>query len=407
MYITKPKRTSRNGKTYETILLRESYREGDQVKNRTLANLTHAKPEEVRAIELALEHKGNLASLASLQDSVNLQEGLSVGSVWAVYEVAKRLGIERALGTASAGKRALWQVIARVLEQGSRLSAVRLAQTHAACGVLRMKQGFDEDDLYANLKWLCEQQGAIERRLFARRHGDRPPELFLYDVTSSYFEGSQNELAAYGYSRDGKKGKKQIVVGLLCDESGEPVSTEVFAGNTQDPKTFHAQVRHATERFGCKRVTFAGDRGMVKSGQIEELSAAGFQYITAITKSQIETLLKQNVIQLELFEDELCEIKHEGIRYVLRRNPQRAAEVAASREDKRRSIETLAEKQNAYLREHARARPETALGKVQEKTDKLFAGKWLEVKLEGRKLQLFVNEAALAEAGALGWLLCH
>ena len=113
-------------------------------------------------------------------------------------------------------------MLARVLEQGSRLSAVRLAQVHAACDVLGIQRGFDENDLYANLTWLSAHQEAIEKRLFRKRRGAEKPELFLYDVTSSYLEGEDNAYGAYGYNRDGKKGKKQIVIGLLCDEEGAP-----------------------------------------------------------------------------------------------------------------------------------------------------------------------------------------
>jgi len=125
-----------------------------------------------------------------------------------VYQVAKRLGIDKALGTDFAGKLALWQVIARVIDQGSRLSAVRLARVHAACDVLGIRRGFDENDLYENLTWLRHEQDRIEQKLFAARRGDRKPELFLYDVTSSYLQGRQNELGAYGYNRDGKRGKE-------------------------------------------------------------------------------------------------------------------------------------------------------------------------------------------------------
>jgi hypothetical protein len=163
-----------------------------------------------------------------------MHEGRSVGAVWVIYDMARRLGIEAALGTDFAGKLALWQVMARVIDQGSRLSAVRLAQTHAACEVLHLSRGFDENDLYDNLAWLADNQRTIERRLFTTRRGDRQPTLFLYDVTSSYLEGQCNAFAAFGYNRDGKTGKKQVVLGLLCDEEGMPVSVDVFAGNTPD-----------------------------------------------------------------------------------------------------------------------------------------------------------------------------
>ena len=236
MYIARALWPSSNGKTYQSIYLRESYRDGPHVRKRDIANLTHCDPKEVAAIELALKFKGDLSALGSL-DHIQLRQGLSVGAVWTVYEVARRRGIDTALGHDFAGQLALWQVLARVLDQGSRLSAVRLAQLHAACDVLGIRRGFDENDLYANLGWLSQQQEHIEDRLFASRKGQKP-ELFLYDVTSSYLEGQANALGAYGYNRDGKKGKKQIVIGLLCDEQGEPVSTEVFQGNTQDPATF-------------------------------------------------------------------------------------------------------------------------------------------------------------------------
>jgi len=392
---------SKTGKVYRSVLLRESYREGGKVKNRALANLSKCKPEEIAAIRLALKYKNDLAVLGSMKDSVEVREGLSVGAVWTVYEVAKRLGIEQALGTDWSGKLALFQVLARTLDQGSRLSATRWARLHAACDVLGITRGFDENDLYENLRWLSENQAKIETRLFKRRHGAGKPELFLYDVTSSYLEGRMNVLGAYGYNRDGKKGKKQIVIGLLCDESGEPVSTEVFAGNTQDIATFASQVRKASERFGCERVTFVGDRGMIKSGQVEELSERGFSYITAITKPQIETLLKQSVIQLELFDEDLCEVKQAGVRYILRRNPIRAEEMAESKADKRRRIEEFVERQNTYLREHSGASVQVAHRKVGEKIARLNAKGWLDIEAEDRNLRLTFDAEALAEASRL------
>src|SRR3989475_7936336 len=193
----------------------------------------------------------------------------------------------QALGTTRDGKLALWQVIARVIDQGSRLSAVRLAMSHAACDVLGLGP-FDEEALYENLAWLAGIQAAVEDRLFAQRTKTTPVSLFLYDVTSSYLEGTHNELAAFGYNRDGKKGKMQIVIGLLCDEDGHPVSIEVFPGNTTVPHTLASQVAKLKERFGVQAITFVGDRGMIKGRQIEDLVQHGCHYMTAITKPQIE-----------------------------------------------------------------------------------------------------------------------
>jgi DDE family transposase len=404
MYITQTAAPSKSGPPYVCTLLRESYREGDRVKNRTLANLSHCRPVEIAALRLALEHKDNLVELGSIQESLRLQEGLSVGAVWTVYTLAKRLGIEKALGTERVGKLALWQVIARTLDQGSRLSAVRLAQTHAACDFLGLAQGFDENDLYDNLGWLAEHQAEIEQRLFKRRPKPqgKATELFLYDVTSSYLEGECNALGDWGYGRDGKKGKKQVVVGLLCDELGEPVSVEVFPGNTSDLKTFAHQVVKVAGRFGCRRVTMVGDRGMIKSAQIEQLQEReGFYYITALTKPQIETLLKGGVVQMAWFDEKLCEVENEGVRYVLRRNPQRVEDLKRSREDKRASVARLLEKKNRYLAEHPRAKVPVAERGVAAKIVQLKVGAWLKVEATGRKLRLQEDAAALAEESRL------
>jgi transposase len=400
MYISRASWPSSNGKTYPSVYLRESYRDGDHVRKRNIANLTHCDPKAIAAIELALQFKGNLAVLGSL-DKIQLTQGPSVGAVWIAFEMARRLGIDQALGNGFAPQLALWQVLARVLEQGSRLSAVRLAQTHAACDVLGIRRGFDENDLYANLTWLSEHQEAIEKRLFAARRGQRKPELFLYDLTSSYLEGEDNAYGDYGYPRDGKKGKKQIVIGLLCDEEGEPVSTQVFRGNTQDTKTFAAQVTKARERFGCERVTFVGDRGMIKSGQVEELSQVGFHYITAITKPQIDTLIAARLIQMELFAAEVCEVQQEGVRYVLRRNPIRAEQLAACRADKQARVEQLQMDRSRYLAEHPRAKVATAEKAVRAKIARLKIHAWLQVEAEGRRVKLTVNQPALEEAARL------
>src|SRR4030066_1366570 len=319
--------TSKQGsKSYTRHLLRESYREGKKVRHHTIANLSHCSEEEITAIRLALRHKKNLSELTVKAKSFSQKQGLSVGAVWLIYDIARQLGIVNALGTTRHGKLGLWQVMARVIDQGSRLSAVRLAGSHAACDVIGLGK-FDEDDLYVNLDWLCENQATLEDRLFRNLYRTDKPGLFLYDVTSSYFEGTHNELSAFGYNRDGKKGKQQIVIGLLCSEVGVPLSVEVFTGNTQDPKTFAPQIKKVAERFGSQGVTFVGDRGMIKSQQIEQLGSAqyGFHYITAIKKQQLEKLVKEKEIERDLFQQERAEVQTiEGLRYVLRRNPARA-----------------------------------------------------------------------------------
>ena len=338
-------KTKSQGK-YTCYLLRETYRQDGKVKHRTIANLSGCSAQEIEAIRLALKHKDELTQPLSLpQQDIDLRQGLSVGAVWLVYAMSKQLGMAQALGPTRQGKLALWQVIARILDQGSRLSAVRLAGRHAACDILDLER-FNEDDLYANLDWLAEHQGQIEDRLFKSLHPKQTPGLYLYDVTSSYLEGTQNELGAFGYNRDGKKGKRQIVIGLLCNDLGQPLSIEVFTGNTSDVKTLASQIRKAADRFGGGQVTFVGDRGMIKGPQIADLAEEGFHYITALTQSQIDKLLSQGVLQMSLFDQPLAEVQaDEGMRYILRRacrqagrNPVRAEEVRQTRSQKLSSL---------------------------------------------------------------------
>ena len=167
-------------------------------------------------------------------EEIFIEQGPSVGALFTVYSIAQKLGIVSALGQDQQGKLALWQICARVIEQGSRLSAVRMANVHAAASIIDFEQGFTENELYDNLAWLDVNQERIENHMFAQRcdkEGQNKPHLFLYDVTSSYLEGDKNEYAHFGYNRDKKKGKYQIVIGLLCDAKGLPVTVEVFDGN--------------------------------------------------------------------------------------------------------------------------------------------------------------------------------
>jgi hypothetical protein len=387
---------------HEQVLLRESYRDKgsarSQVKHRTLLNLTHCDPDEVAAIEWALKNKH---ALPGEHDSVRLDgvewvQGPSVGAVWLLYQVAQRVGLAQALGNSPEGLRALWQVFARLIDQGSRLSAVRLAGEHAACAILGIGT-FDEEALYRDLDWLDARQASIEEALYRRRRGTKPCKLFLYDVTSSYLEGQCNAYGAFGYNRDRKRGKRQIVVGLLADADGLPLSVEVFKGNTQDPKTVSSQIRKLVERFDARDVTLVGDRGMLKSLQLEELSEEGFHYLTAITKPQIDTLLKRGVLQMELFEDRLGEIHADGIRYLVRRNPQRAAELAAQREDKWQHLCAFVQARNVYLEQHPKAHVETALKEASAHARTLRIAPWVRVEARERTLRAERNDASLDE----------
>ncbi len=393
-------KSHQNGKTYTRALIRDSYREDGKVKHRTIANISKCSPEEINAIRLALKYKGKLADFIVDENIVHSEQGLSVGAVFVLNKIAQELGIVKALGSTEEAKLSLWMILARLIEPGSRLGNVRLAQRHAAVDVLGL-DAFNEDDLYAALDWIGTKQPKIEKRLFQNRYSGEKPKLFLYDVTSSYLEGMKNELAAWGYNRDKKKGKMQIVIGLLTDEKGWSVSTEVFRGNTQDPKTFVNQIKKLANEFGCEHVTMVGDRGMIKTAQIKDLSGEEFYYITAITKPQMETLLKQGAIQMELFTEQLFEAEYEEIRYVLRRNPVRAKELEETRKSKEKKVEALIQEKNTYLAEHPRAVETVAVRIVSELIGKLKISDFLKVSSTGRELPLTCDDDALAEVSRL------
>jgi transposase len=176
----------------------------------------------------------------------------------------------------------------------------------------------------------------------------------------------------------------------------------VFAGNTQDPKTFTPQVKKVAKRFGGREITFVGDRGMIKSQQIQALGERQFHYITAITKPQIEALLKSDVLQLGLFDETLAEITTEqGLRYILRRNPHRAEEIAASREDKYQTLSRAAVEYNHYLSAHPRARVEVALRLFENRRQKLRLAQWVKLSIEGREIRVAKDPQALGEIAKL------
>ena len=428
MYISRAFWTNKVGKTYESIWLRESYRDSDgKVKNRNIINLKNWPEEAIALLQASLDiknssspvrgrplgskNKNNLNNSNNMEafyvrpEEILVKQGPSIGALFTVYSVAQKLGIVSALGQDQQAKLALWQICARVIEQGSRLSAVRMANIHAAADVLNFEQGFTENELYDNLTWLDKNQERIEDRLFAERSDkEGKPHLFLYDVTSSYLEGEKNEYAQFGYNRDKKKSKCQIVIGLLCDGKGMPVTVEVFDGNTQDVKTVSSQLKKISERFGCTQVTFVGDRGMLKSTSLPGLSELEFSYITAITKAQIETLISQGVIEYSLFDITLCEVEYEGVRYIYRRNPHRSEEIKYTRQKKKAKVEKLLADKNLYLSKHAKSSVEKALGTVKKKIKTLNLSKWMTVSIKGenpRVLQIDEDIEKLEEESRL------
>jgi hypothetical protein len=405
MFITKVVSKGKKGKAYTSILLRESSRRGAHVKSKTLAVLTHLPTHVLDAVRRAIiQPAESLAQVAEASaGALRLRQAESFGAVWTVDQLARKLGIRKALGVTREAELGYWQVLARLLRpRTSLLAMVRLAAACAAAALLGWRRAFNEDDLYANGAWLEDHHVVIERRLWQQRADQPSDQLFLYDVTSSYLEGDYNALAAWGYSRDGKPGKKQVVVGLLTDTQGEPLSTQVYRGNTSDMKTFGQQIQTVQKELGCTGVTLVGDRGMIKSDQKAAAQQAGFHFITALTKSQIRKLLAQQVLQMELFEEKVGEVEGgDGRRYILRRNPLRQQELAQGREQKRQAVETAVQKANTYLDEHPRAQVHTQRQKLTAKIEQLNVAHWLKLSVYQQRLVVTVDEPALQQAAQL------
>jgi transposase len=398
MFIAEVLSKGKSGQSYTSILVRESVRVGSKVKSRTLAVLTHLPAHVIQAVRDAIAQPADsLRQVADHSSELQLRTGESFGAVWTVDQIARKLGIQKALGVTEAAELGYWQVLARVLRpRVSLLAMVRLAATCAAAALLGWRRAFTEDDLYSNGAWLEGRQAIIERRLWQQRPAHSPNQLFLYDVTSSYLEGSHNALAAWGYNRDGKKGRKQLVVGLLTDAQGEPISTQVYRGNTHDLQTFGDQVNKLKTALGCASVTMVGDRGLIKAEQQAAAQQAGFHFITALTKPQIRRLLKEKVLQMDLFDEEVCDVAApKGERYVLRRNPVRQAELAAQRQAKQEALQAQARAASDYLARHPKAKVRTQEKKLSVRLKQLGVDKWLKLAVRGRRLILSVDAEGL------------
>jgi len=395
----------RGDKEYTRTLLRRWYREDGKVKLKTIANISSCSFSEIEAFKIALKQKNDLSSLKNIAGST-MENGKFVWPLCVIDQVAHTLGITQALWESEEAKQILWLICSRLLEQWSRLSATRMAK-HYAIGEIFWVKGFCEDDLYKSMDWLYNKKDSIEKSLFRykQKQTKQTPKLFLYDVSSSYFEGTENELAEYGYNRDKKKWKKQLVYGVLTDEDGDPVSIQAFKGNTQDTKTFSDQIQTLKERFWCTEVTLVGDKGMIKSAQIENLKKEDFHYITTISKSQIESLINKDVLQLELFQDTLCEviIPEEGIRYVLRRNPTRAEELTKNCQEKINFIQKKVHLANTYLVDHPKAKIETQEKHLQSLINWRKLNSFIRLEKKERTFNLIIDEDKQKEVTKFDW----
>ena len=320
------------------ILLRESYRDGGKIKKRTIANLSDWPSALVEGLRTLL--KGGKVTPADAE-AVIVRRTLPHGHVAAVLGTLRDIGLDRVVGPPRHRCRDLViaMIVARLLAPASKLATARMLDPLTAATSLGDVLGLgpvDEDELYVALDWLGERQEAIEKVL-ARKHL-REATLVLYDVSSSYLEGRCCELARLGYNRDGKKGKLQIVYGLLCAPDGCPLAIEVFEGDTGDPRTLAAQIDKIKKRFALGRVVLVGDRGMITQARLDaEIVPAGLDWITALRAPAIRLLVEAGTLQMSLFDERdmaaITSPEYPGERLIVCRNPDLARERTRKRQD--------------------------------------------------------------------------
>jgi transposase len=411
----KRNRTVLAGKDYQSILLVQGKRVPAKrppgrpaagapapksvVVHETLANLSKLPPDLIDLIERHCQGQlpppdspSPLPSGAGASADIHL--GPCYGVLAALDGLAREIGLVQAVGEQSRLQRlALFLIFARLAHQGSRLSAARWSEDHAVKEILQVGS-FDEDDLYAALEDLQERQESIEAALAPKALAPSARAIYLYDVTSVYFEGLDNELADFGYNRDGKKGKKQLVAGLLTDGKGEPISIELYRGNTGDPPTFLDAVQKLKVRFGAEEVALVRDRGMIKRLGKAALGEAKFCYVTALTDPQIRALLAKKRLQLELFEDKPAEVELNGKRYVLRCNPRTQARERARRADQWARVQAKITARNLEVAHKPRTDPNRSLKQAQALLTKYRLQGWVKVELAGRKVVWTEDEPA-------------
>ncbi len=315
-----------------TVLLRESYREGTKVRKRTLANLSSLSAAQIEAMRCVLAGQTVQASAQPL----DITSSRSHGHVQAVSLAMQRLDMASLLGSKPSRERelVLAMLAARIVAPHTKLATTRWWHTSTLAADFGVTEA-NEDDLYAAMDWLLARQETIQKKLAARHLSDGG--LVLYDLTSSYFEGTSCPLAKLGHNRDGKKGLLQVNYGLLTDARGCPVAVSVYEGNVADSATLLPEVQRLREKFGIQQLVMVGDRGMIGHttvAQLREMDGVG--WITALKSASIRTLVEQGQLQLGLFDQrnlvELASPEYPGERLVACRNPQLAKLRALKRE---------------------------------------------------------------------------
>jgi len=384
-------------------LIRSSYREDGKVKHTNHGRISGLNLNDLKLIQLAIR---GLVIPKNSAEALHTSQAKEYGGSFALLELAKKIGLDKAIYSRPQEqwvKDSLAMIIGRIIYQGSKLSLTNEYKNTALwelCSGIKGKVDVDKH-CYEAMDELLKRQGFIQQKLINKHINKQENNLILYDITSSYFEGEyqNSDLVKFGYNRDNKKGHEQIVIGLICNEVGCPVATEVFSGNTQDAQTVEDKIQEIKNKYGIKDIIFVGDRGMVTKANNEKLNCIdGLKIISALTHPQIRELLKRKEIQLSLFDErkivEIIDSDDENRRYCLCKNLD-----TASRETKTRN--ELLDKTRKELEKIKQAKRKSNAAKIGARVGKVLQkykmGKFIDWYIENEQLIWTINTDKAAE----------
>ncbi len=370
------------GKKYKSVLVRESFREDGKVKHRTIANISKLPQEYIRQLKMQMKNEGGEFDLKDLKNGLNYEYGAS----FVFKELAKNIGLEQAIFSRKTQWRedVMAMITGRILYQGSKLSLVNAFKDSALwelAGHIYGERPDVEKNCYQAMDELLSRKNRIEKKL-AKKHLENGC-IILYDITNFWLEGEydNSDLACYGNPKGGKRGYKQIALGLLTNNEGCPVGVEVFKGNTSDQTTVVNQLKKISEKYGIEHAIFTGDRGMLTQKRVDEIKETDFKIITALTHKEIKTVVEKENIQLDLFDQmnitEIIDSKDKNTRYMLCKNDKQMLKERTSRQRMIDKVEQELTKKAAVKQKREIQKVSASVGRIFEKyrIEKFFTWK--------------------------------
>lgn len=371
MYIEELKKRQGN-KNYSSILIRESYRDNGKVKHRTIANITKLPAEHIRQLKASLRGEKGEFKISDL----GVGRSYEYGGSFVLRELAKDIGLDKAIFSRATQWREniLAMISGRILHQGSKLNLVNTYMDTALWEIAGHKFGTRPDvkkDCYNPMDELLKRKDIIERKL-AKKHLKNGA-ILLYDITNTWLEGEykDSQIVKYGRGKGGKRGYKQVSIGLLTNAEGCPVGIEIFKGNTSDQTTVLDQIKKISEKYGIKEAVFVGDRGMLTQKRISEIDSDYFKTVTALTHAELKTLIEKENIQMDLFDEmnitEIIDSEHKEVRYMLCKNEKEKVKERNTREALIKKAEVLLAKKAAVTQKRDKNKTCSSIGRIFEK----------------------------------------